>query len=165
MYKKNRASPSRQINPHTSSDIYIKMYAIVPMYFTHTYTHLYIKYTLKVLVICSICCCNWGFTFQSVIIMKTVEKENYDRLWQSFTERLEEGKNVKSKPTLPLPNKEKSGIAHSLVQKKESFTTVTTNVCACSIERQSTPKKKKKKKRILISSTCILRGGWLRRSK
>lgn len=23
-----------------------------------------------------------------------VEKENYDRLWQSFTERLEQGKNV-----------------------------------------------------------------------
>lgn len=64
MYKKNRASPSRQINPHTSSDIYIKMYAIVPMYFTHTYTHLYIKSTLKVLVICSICGRNWGFSFQ-----------------------------------------------------------------------------------------------------
>lgn len=57
------------------------MYTIVPMYFTHTYTHLYIKYTLKVLVICSICRRNWGFSFQSVIIMKTgekfhVEKEN-----------------------------------------------------------------------------------------
>lgn len=26
--------------------------------------------------------------------MKTVEKKNYDCLWQSFTERLEEGKNV-----------------------------------------------------------------------
>lgn len=78
------------------------MYAIVPMYFTHTYTHLYIKYTLKVLVICSICGRNWGFTFQSVIIMKTgekfhVEKENYDRLWQSFTERLEEGKKCNSR--------------------------------------------------------------------
>lgn len=99
MYKKNRASPSRQINPHTSSDIYIKMYAIVPMYFTHTYTHLYIKYTLKVSVICSICGRNWGLSFQYVIIMKTgekfhVEKENYDRLWQSFTERPEEGKNL-----------------------------------------------------------------------
>lgn len=50
------------------------------------------------LVICSIRGRNWGFAFQSVIIMKTgekfhVEKENYDRLWQSFTERLEEGKN------------------------------------------------------------------------
>lgn len=72
--KKNRASPSRHINPHTSSDIYIKMYAIVPMYFTHTYTHLYIKYTFKVLVICSILGRNWGFSVQSVIIMKTGEK-------------------------------------------------------------------------------------------
>lgn len=75
------------------------MYAIVPMYFTHTYTHLYIKYTFKVLVICSIRGPNWGVSFQSVVIVKTgekfhVEKENYDRLWQSFTERLEEGKNV-----------------------------------------------------------------------
>lgn len=39
---------------HTFSDTYIKMYAIVLMYFTHTYTRLYIKYTSKVLVICSI---------------------------------------------------------------------------------------------------------------
>lgn len=50
-------------------------------------------------VICSICGRNWGFSFQYVIIMKTgekfhVEKENYDLLWQSFTERPEEGKNV-----------------------------------------------------------------------
>lgn len=55
MYKKNRASPSRQVDQHTSSDIYIKMYVIVPMYFyTYIlYTHLYIKYTLKVFI-CSI---------------------------------------------------------------------------------------------------------------
>lgn len=62
MYKKTgHHQVDRSI--HTFSDIYIKMYAIVPMYFTHTYTHLYIKYTLKVLVICSICGPNWGFSF------------------------------------------------------------------------------------------------------
>lgn len=53
-------------------------------------------------------------SFQSVIIMKTgeefhVEKENYGRPWQSFTERLEEGK-TELKSTLPLPNKERSRI-------------------------------------------------------
>lgn len=63
---------------------------LVLMYFTHTYTHFDIKYTLKVSVICSICGRNWGFSFQSIIIRKRVEKKNYDRLWQSFTERLEE---------------------------------------------------------------------------
>lgn len=94
------------------------MYAIVPMYFTHTYTHLYIKHTLKVLVICSICGRNWGFSFQFVIIMKTVEKENYDCLWQSFTERLEEGKKVSQ--AYPASTKQGKEQNHSLLgtQKK-----------------------------------------------
>lgn len=92
------------------------MYAIVPMYFTHTYTHLYIKYTLKVLVICSICGRNWGFSFQFVIIMKTVEKENYDRLWQSFTERLEEGKKVSQ--AYPASTKQGKEQNHSLLGTK-----------------------------------------------
>lgn len=69
------------------------------MYFTHTYTHIYIKYTLKVLVICSICGRNQGFSFQSVIIMKTgqnfhVEKENYDTCSSLSQKDFEEGKNV-----------------------------------------------------------------------
>lgn len=73
------------------------MYASVPMYFKHTYTHIYIKYTLKVLVICSICGRNWGFSFQSVIIMKTgqnfhVEKENYDTHGSLSQKDFEEGK-------------------------------------------------------------------------
>lgn len=80
-----------------------------------------------------------GFSFQSVIIMKTgekfhVEKENYDRLWQSFTERLEEGKNVTQ--VYPASNKQGDEQSRSLLgtkKKKESFTTVTTHVCACSI--------------------------------
>lgn len=98
------------------------MYAIVPMYFTHTYTHLYIKYTLKVLVICSIRGRNWGFSFQYVIIMKTgekfhVEKENYDRLWQSFTERPEKGKNIsQAYPAFTKQGKEQN---HSLLGRQK----------------------------------------------
>lgn len=52
------------------------MYAIVP---THTYTHLYIKYTFKVLVICSIRGPNWGVSFQSVIIVKIGEKFHVEK--------------------------------------------------------------------------------------
>lgn len=43
------------------------------------------------------------------------------------------------KPTLVLLNKEKSRITQSLVQQKgekKSFTTVITNLCACSITLQ-----------------------------
>lgn len=52
--------------------------------------------------------------------MKTVEKENYDRLWQSFTERLEEGKKVSQaypastkqgkEPTTWFKKKKKKGL-------------------------------------------------------
>lgn len=71
MYKKKRASLSKtDQSTHFLRHIH-KMYAIVPMYFTHTDTHLYIKYTLTVFGIYSICCRNWGFSFQYVIFMKT----------------------------------------------------------------------------------------------
>lgn len=60
--------------------MYIKMYAIVLMYFTHTYPHLYIKYTSKVLVRCSIHGRNWDlFIFLSIIIMKTGEKFHVEK--------------------------------------------------------------------------------------
>lgn len=65
--------------------------------------------------------------------MKIVEKENYDRLWQSFTERLEEGKKVSQ--AYPASTKQGKEQNHS---KKGgggvSIKTVTRNECACSIK-------------------------------
>lgn len=49
--------------------------------------------------------------------MKTVEKENYDRLWQSFTERLEEGKKVSQ--AYPASTKQGKQQNHSLLGKKK----------------------------------------------
>lgn len=69
-----------------------------------------------------------------------VEKENYDRLWQSFTERLQRGKKNQNKnvtQAYPASTKQGKEQNHSLLDtkrgKKESSTTVTTSVCACSI--------------------------------
>lgn len=49
--------------------------------------------------------------------MKTVEKENYDRLWQPFTERLEEGKNVTE--AYPASTKQGKEQNHSLLSTKK----------------------------------------------
>lgn len=49
-----------------------------------------------------------------------VEKENYDRLRQSFTERLEKGKNVTQ--AYPASTKDKSSATHSLIQKGGEIT-------------------------------------------
>lgn len=81
----------------------------------YTYTDLY-KIHLKS-VGYLICGRNWGFSIQAVIIMRTgdkfhIEKENYDRLWQSFTERLEKGKNVTQ--AYPAFTKDKSSATHSI---------------------------------------------------
>lgn len=80
------------------------------------------------------------FLFQPIIIMKTgekfhVEKENYDRLWQSFTERLEEGKNgTQAYPASAEQGKRAESLTPWYKKRgKKGFTTVTTNVCACSI--------------------------------
>lgn len=45
-----------------------------------------------------------------------VEKENYDRLWQSFTERLEKGKNVTQ--AYPASTKQGQEQSHSLLDTK-----------------------------------------------
>ncbi len=64
--------------------------------------------------------------------MKTVEKENYDRLWQSFTERLEEGKNVTQ--AYPASTNQRKEQNHPLLgtkrEKKQSCTTVRRK-CMC----------------------------------
>lgn len=159
MYKKT-GHHQIQINPHTSSDI--KRYPIIRMYFTHTL--LYIKYTLKVFFLFN----SWlylGFSFFSKsVIMKTgekfhVEKENYDRLWQSFTERHEEGKQCNlCLPCLYQTRKKELNLLF-LGRKKRggwggagSSTTVTANVCACSIQFQG------RVQIFLISSPCNPRG-------
>lgn len=136
------------------------------MYFTHTYTHIYIKYTLKVLVICSICGRNWGFSFQSVIIMKTgqnfhVEKENYDTHGSLSQKDFEEGKNV----TQAYPASAKhwevqhpSCLIHKKRRKIEFFE---------SWQKMYVPEASNIKQgpKVLIGFPRIFLAWWLRRSK
>lgn len=73
-----------------------------------------------------------------------VEKENYDRLWESFTERLEKGKNVTQ--AHPASIKDKSSATHSLIQKEGGKKkSGKTNICSCSIQLRGPPPPHKKK--------------------
>lgn len=112
------------------------------------------------LVICSICGRNWGFSFRSVIIMKTVEKENYGRLWQSFTERLEEGKNVTQ--AYPASTKQGKEQNHSLLStKKKEGKRKLRNCNNTYVPAASNPKVEANSSLVLLAPLT----GWLRRSK